>query len=121
MYTGQKTHIQAKREICLYIFFQGEEQTRRMEEDRVNAFDMRKKAMERLSQTKRRKVDEGEETEKKRNRRRSGNDTVEFLREQSENDFYLREQELAFLKEKQEKEERKHDDWKEMMAQQMAQ
>ena len=36
-----------------------------MEEDRINAFDMGKKAMERLSQTKRRKVDEGEETEKK--------------------------------------------------------
>ena len=52
-----------------------------MEEDRVNAFDMRKKTMERLSQTKRRKVDEGDETEKKRNRRRSGNDTVEFLRD----------------------------------------
>ena len=44
--------------------------------------------MERLSQTKRRKVDEGEETEKKRNRRRSENDTVEFLREQIENDFF---------------------------------
>ena len=78
---------------------------------------MRKKAMERFGETKSRKVDEGELVEKKRKRRRMGSDTVEFLKYQSE----LRERELELERGKQEKEEKRHNEWKDLMVQQMAQ
>jgi hypothetical protein len=43
----------------------GLEEQRRMEVDRVHAVDMRKKAMEPLSETNKRKVDAAEEVETK--------------------------------------------------------
>ena len=66
--------------------------------------------MERFGETKSRKVDEGELVEKKRKRRRTGSDTVEFLKYQSE-----------LERVEQEKEEKRHNEWKDLMAQQMAQ
>ena len=44
------------------------EEQRKLDVDRVNAVDMRKKAMETFGETKKRKVDAGEEVEKKDNR-----------------------------------------------------
>ena len=77
--------------------------------------------MERFGETKKRKIDEGEIEEKKRRRRRSGSDTLQFIMEQSENEMNMRGRELAIEKEKQTREEQRHNDFKEMMAQQMAQ
>ena len=59
--------------------------------DKKSAEDMRKKAMETLGQTKKRKS-EGCEKEKKA--RRGGNDTVEFLREKAEFDRENKKEEL---------------------------
>jgi hypothetical protein len=77
--------------------------------------------MERFGETKKRKIDEGEIEEKKRKRRRSGSDTLQFIMEQSENEMNMRGRELAIEKDKQTREEERHNDFKEMMAQQMAQ
>lgn len=86
---------------------------KKTEEDGKNAIDMRKKAMERFGETKSRKIDEGELVEKKRKQRRSGSDTVEFWKYQSE----LRERELELERGKQEKEEKRHNEWKNLMEQ----
>lgn len=75
--------------------------------------------MERLGETNKRKVDEGEAIEKKRRPRRSGSDTITFLRELKENEMLIREKESELEKEKQTKEEQRHNDWKDMMAKQM--
>ncbi|CAB3981619.1 Hypothetical predicted protein [Paramuricea clavata] len=101
-------------------FFLGEAQKKKVEQDQRNAVDIRKKAMERFGETKKRKIDEGEIEEKKR-KRRSGSDTLQFVMEQSENEMNTREKELVLEKEKQTREEQRHNDFKEMMAQQMAQ
>ncbi|XP_028390589.1 histone-lysine N-methyltransferase, H3 lysine-79 specific-like [Dendronephthya gigantea] len=100
---------------------QSEVQKKKVEEDQKNAVDIRKKAMEKFGETKKRKIDEGEIEEKKRRRRRSGSDTLQFIREQSENEMKIRERELELEKEKQNREQEKHNEFKEMMAQQMAQ
>ena len=54
-------------------------------EDRKNAESVRKKAMERLGQTQKRKADESESDGRKRKKRSSGSDTVSFLRERKMN------------------------------------
>ena len=60
--------------------------------------------MEKLSETKRRKND-GSEVEPKR--RRSGSETVQYLREKSEREASIKEREFELQQRKQE-EERKH-------------
>ena len=51
--------------------------------------------MERAGQTKKRQSDDGEDDcESKPRKRRSGNDTIEYLREKNESDKALREREL---------------------------
>ena len=67
------------------------EEQRKLDVDRVNAVDMRKKAMETFGETKKRKVDAGEEVEKKPKRWRSGNETMEFIRQQTERELLMRE------------------------------
>lgn len=52
-------------------------------QDRENAENIRKKAMERLGQTQKRQADEGESKGKKRKRRSNGSDTLNFLREKN--------------------------------------
>ena len=99
----------------------GVEQKKKTEEDRVGAIDIRKKAMERLGETKRRKETEEEVEEKKRKRRRSGSETLAFLKEHTSHEMMVREKELEMEKEKQVKEEQRHKDWKDIVAQQMAQ
>ena len=78
------------------------EEQRKLDVDRVNAVDMRKKALEIFGETKKRKVDAGEEVEKKPKRRRSGNETMEFIRLQTERELLMREREKLRLKEKNE-------------------
>ena len=50
-------------------------------QDRENAESVRKKAMERLGQTQKRKADEGASEGKRKKKRSSGSDTLNFLRE----------------------------------------
>ncbi|XP_073721214.1 uncharacterized protein [Misgurnus anguillicaudatus] len=75
-----------------------DESTRKLEMDRAKAEEARKKAMERVSQTNRRLSEEGEDWTNNKRRRRSGNDTIEFLRERSQAERVLREKELELKK-----------------------
>ena len=53
-------------------------------QDRENAENIQKKAMERLGQTQNRKADENESKGKRRKKRSSGSDTLSFLGEKNE-------------------------------------
>lgn len=75
-----------------------DESMRKLETDRAKAEEARKKAMERVSQTNRRLSEEGEDWTNNKRRRRSGNDTIEFLRERSQTERVLREKELELKK-----------------------
>ena len=66
------------------------------EADRAKAEEMRKINMERVSQTKRRKSDEGEN--ERGNKRRSGGDTIEYLKEKNKIMQEFREKELEVRK-----------------------
>ena len=57
-----------------------EEKKQKTEDDRAKAIDMRKKAMEKLSDTKKRK-EEVKEGEPQKKCRRSSGDTIAYLRE----------------------------------------
>lgn len=60
--------------------------------DKATADEMRKKAMERMGQTKKRKSQEEDEGGiKERRKRRTGSDAVEFLKEKCEKEMALRE------------------------------
>lgn len=72
---------------------------KKVDADRAKAEEARRVAMERIGQTKKRQKDEGEDQEeRKRPRRRSGGDTVEYLREKCEMERNLREKELEVKK-----------------------
>lgn len=75
-----------------------DENMRKLETDRAKAEEARKRAMERVSQTNRRLSEEGEDWRNNKRRRRSGNDTIEFLRERSQTERVLREKELELKK-----------------------
>ena len=74
------------------------------EEDKHKAEEIRQKEMESYGQTKTRLIsDENHaETKKKKKKRRGGNDSIEFLREKSEEELYVRKKEEIELKEKEE-------------------
>ena len=54
---------------------------RKKENDKVTAEEMRKQAMERIGETKRKTQEDNEGNTKDRRKRRSGSDAVEFLKE----------------------------------------
>ena len=60
--------------------------------DKQKAESMRKMAMEMLGETQRRAVEEGEQENYIKKKRRSGNETISFLREKSESEKALREE-----------------------------
>ena len=68
---------------------------------------MRKMAMEKLGETQKRAVEEGEQDCLNKKKRRSGNDTIEYLREKSESDKLLKEEELSLRCKQQELEDKK--------------
>ena len=84
---------------------EGEEKVKKIEEDKVKAQDVRKQAMEKLSETKKRKPKDEDDMAKKKSRK-SPSDTIAYLREKSENEVEIRKQELDF-KNKQLEEDRK--------------
>ena len=79
-----------------------EDVNRKKENDKVTAEEMRKQAMERMSQTKKRKNQEDNGGDMRdRRKRRSGNDAVEFLKEKCEREMALREKEIEMKKNEQ--------------------
>ena len=75
--------------------------------DKQKAESMRKMAMEKLGETQKRAVEEGEQENHIKKKRRSGNETISFLREKAESEKALREEELAIRRKQQELEEKK--------------
>ena len=74
--------------------------------DKQKAGSMRKMAMEKLGETQKREVEEGEQ-ENYVKKKRSGNETISFLREKAESEKALREEELAIRRKQEELEEKK--------------
>ena len=67
---------------------ESEGKNKKTEQDRAKAVDMRKKAMENLSETTRRKSQE--ENQPKKKARRSTSDTIEYLKQRNDAEFALR-------------------------------
>ena len=76
-----------------------------MESDRMKAESIRKKAMEKVGETKRREDEGGN---KPKRQRRSGGDTFQFIRERANTDMQMRREELELKKRKQDLEERRY-------------
>ena len=74
--------------------------------DKQKAESMRKMAMEKLGETQKRAVEEGEQ-ENHIKKTRSGNETISFLCDKAESEKALREEELAIRRKQQELEEKK--------------
>lgn len=70
---------------------------RKAEADRMAADDVRRQAMETLSETQKRKAGEGEECMNKK-RRRSGDDAVAYLRQKAEMEMEIRKEEMEVKK-----------------------
>ena len=105
---------------------ENEEKNRKAEQDRAKAVDIRKKAMEKLSDTQKQKSQEGDEsTGVTKKFRRSSGDTVAYLKERNDLELELRKEELEFKKKqheddmkKQEAAAKRQDDMINLMAQQ---
>ena len=80
---------------------EGGEKRDKMEGDRLKAEEMRRTDMETLGKTQKRKFEEGQSKAKKS--RRSGSETVEFLKLKAEQDMDIKKQELDLRKQEQEK------------------
>ena len=74
--------------------------------DKQKAGSTRKMAIEKLGETRNREVEEGEQ-ENHMKKKRSGNETISFLREKAEREKALREEELVIRRKQQEMEEKK--------------
>ena len=79
----------------------------KMESDRLKAENIRKTAMEKAGETQRRTAEEDGGGKKPKRQRRSGNDTIEYLRSKADNDLELRKEELELKKRQQELDEKK--------------
>ena len=90
-------------------------------QDRENAENIRKKAMERLGQTQKRKSEGDENEVKKRKKRSSGSDTLNFLREKNEQVQEMQKQELEVKRQQLEVESKKQDNFMQMMLNQQQQ
>ena len=81
------------------------------EQERVTAQDMRKKAMERMGQTQKRRVADQENEEGKKKRISSGTDTLVYLREKNDIDKEMKREELQLKRMELEQQREKHDDF----------
>ena len=105
---------------------EGNEAKRKTEQDKSKAQEIRKTAMENLGETKKRKLVNGEQDDAtslplKNKTRRSGSEVVSYLKEKSEQEAKLREQEIEIKKTQQEMEGKRYDSLMAMMAQQQQQ
>ena len=83
-----------------------EESVRKNElQDKANAEEMRLQAMEKLGESKKRKEASGLTAgdQKKKKARRSGSDTLDFLREKMEKDMTMKQEEMAQRRSEQQK------------------
>ena len=87
-------------------------------QDRENAEDIRKKAMESLGQMKKRKTDEREGEERKRKKRSNGSETLNFLREKNEQVQEMQKEELELKRKQLELETKKQDNFMQVMLSQ---
>lgn len=72
-------------------------------DNKVKAEEIRKKAMESLGQTKARTASDEALAEPKKKKRRGGNESIEFLKEKSEQELEVRKAELKFKEKEQER------------------
>ena len=72
-----------------------EEKMQKLEEDRIAADDMRRKAMETLSETKKRKGKDGDKLKKKK---KCTSETLTYLREKSASEINVRREEIELKK-----------------------
>ena len=105
---------------------EGNETKRKTEQDKSKAQEIRKTTMENLGETKQRKLVNGEQDDAtslplKNKTRRSGSEVVGYLKEKSEQEAKLREQEIEIKKTQQEMEGKRYDSLMTMMAQQQQQ
>ena len=77
------------------------EKSEKIESDRAKAEDARLKAMEKLSETRKRRSSSEGEDEKPKRQRRSGSDAMEFLAERAKINYELKQEELKMWKEQQ--------------------
>lgn len=87
---------------------ESEEKNKKTEKDRGKAVDMRKNAMENLSETTRRKSQE--ENQPKKKARRSTSDTIEYLKQRNDAEFALRREELELKKKEQDEKSKKDEE-----------
>lgn len=85
----------------------GAQEKRKTEVDKEAAEEMRKRAMENLSETKRR--NEGDQSGPKRKVRKGGNSTFEYLREKGEKERVLKEESHRLERERMEMEKEKYE------------
>lgn len=76
-----------------------EERKANLEKEKRQAEDMRAKALEKVGETKKREASDDVKKEKKA--RRSGADTITYLKERSEEEFKIRQEELELKKQEQ--------------------
>ena len=96
-----------------------EQKNRKINQDRGNAEDIRKTAMEKLGQTKKRKAEDGEE--RKWKRRSTGSETLNFLREKNVRVQEMRREEIELQRNQLELETRKQDNFMAVMVHQQQQ
>ncbi|XP_067040515.1 uncharacterized protein [Acropora muricata] len=92
-------------------------QKRKVKDDKKDAEEIRKRAMERLGDRMKRGENEG----KVKKRRSSGNNTLEYLKERNERIDELRKQELELKKQELQQEEQKNENMMKLMSQQLQQ
>lgn len=78
------------------------EKNQKMENDRKKAEDMRLKAMEKLSDTRKRQSGDNQEDNQSKRPRRSGGDAVSYLSQRADANYALKEEELRLKKDQQE-------------------
>lgn len=92
-----------------------DERQKQEDADKVMAEEIRKQALETLSATHKRNTEDTEgkvddSGTKLKRKRRSGNETIEYLRDKAGKDFELKKEELHLKKEQQDIENKRHDD-----------
>ena len=86
------------------------EKKEKLEKETKQAQEVRKQALERIGETKKRKVEEGKKESKVRRPKRQGTDTIEYLKEKATQDMKLRQEEQQLKKETQCALENQHSD-----------
>lgn len=87
--------------------------------DRQKALEIRKKAMETMGESKKRLADGDEEVKEKKTRRRSGNDTMSWLKEKTELDSKMKEREIEEQRQEKEIERKERNEQMAILRQQL--